>query len=133
MATTTTGGRPAALVAIDSRPHPTRPRGGRVGKLIRFIADRYATLTLRSGTDDGLGYGTLAECAENLLATVNRRQGLRLDRLAAFDDFNLMHDVVGLFCHARADGTLADCFSPRCGTWAAQRRREAQAVRGGAR
>ncbi len=40
---------------------------------------------------------------------------LDLEKLAAFDDFNLLHDVLGIRRHIdRTTGQLGDCFLPRC-------------------
>ena len=40
---------------------------------------------------------------------------LDLDKLAKFDDFNLMHDVCGINRHIdRETGELQNCFLPRC-------------------
>lgn len=40
---------------------------------------------------------------------------LDLDKLAAADDFNLLHDVGGIHRHVSRDtGELTDCFRPRC-------------------
>lgn len=40
---------------------------------------------------------------------------LHLDRLLAFDDFDLMHDITGIFGHLdRETGKLRNHFSPRC-------------------
>jgi len=40
---------------------------------------------------------------------------LDLDKLLAFDSFNLAHDVCGIANHLnRTTGELEDCFLPRC-------------------
>ncbi|RJF82315.1 hypothetical protein D3877_19940 [Azospirillum cavernae] len=40
---------------------------------------------------------------------------LDLDKLAAADDFNLLHDVIGIHRHVSRDtGELTDHFRPRC-------------------
>lgn len=40
---------------------------------------------------------------------------LDFDKLAGFDDFNLMHDITGIYKHLnRETGELENCFLPRC-------------------
>lgn len=52
---------------------------------------------------------------EIMLDMVNRATPLDLVRLAdVFDDFNLVHDVAGMAGNVNRDGTLNNCFVPRC-------------------
>ena len=40
---------------------------------------------------------------------------LDFDKLAGFDDFNLMHDITGIYINLnRETGELGNLFSPRC-------------------
>jgi len=42
---------------------------------------------------------------------------LDLKKLLAFDEFNFVHDVVGIMNHInRNNGKLTNCFLPRCST-----------------
>lgn len=51
----------------------------------------------------------------DLLATHNNGTPLDFERLANFDDFNLLHDVYGIYEHLdRETGQLMNHFRPRC-------------------
>lgn len=49
--------------------------------------------------------------------TATHCNGCKLDliKFLSFDDFNLMHDVIGIMNHIdRTTGKLTKCFLPRC-------------------
>ena len=51
----------------------------------------------------------------DLEAVHNLGCALDLDKLLGFDDGNFAHDVMGVSAHIdRDNGTLTDCFVPRC-------------------
>jgi hypothetical protein len=78
---------------------------------IRRISKRYVALVRKS-----MGSQTPRISDVSLMLTiVHCANSLKLDRLEKFDDFNLVHDVAGLWRHALPDGTITNCFWPRCG------------------
>lgn len=53
----------------------------------------------------------------DLIATHSNGNPLDFEKLAAFDDFNFTHDVVGIYNKInRETGKLRDLFVPRCST-----------------
>ncbi len=51
----------------------------------------------------------------DLCATIAQGCPLDLEKLLAFDAFNFMHDVGGIYRHIdRSSGFLQNCFLPRC-------------------
>lgn len=54
-------------------------------------------------------------CLELDLAAANVDVGLDTEKLVAFDDFNLFHDIYGIYRHMDRDtGKLTGYFRPRC-------------------
>ncbi len=72
---------------------------------IGLIADRADSL--------GIGYARM-----DMLMDIEAAHGscpLDLEKLLTAPDFDFAHDVVGIRAHInRQDGTLGDCFLPRC-------------------
>lgn len=57
----------------------------------------------------------VVEIVMDLIAVHANGCPLDFRKLAKFDDFNVMHDVVGINNHIdRKTGKLRDCFRPRC-------------------
>ena len=55
------------------------------------------------------------DCMRALHAVHSNGCPLDLSQLLAFDDFNFLHDIVGIYRHLdRKSGELRDCFVPRC-------------------
>jgi len=78
-------------------------------ELIRRIASRVECLTGMNNPEE------LLSLSMDLAATHKNGCPLDLERLAGFDDFNLMHDVIGIHTHLdRATGRLTGHFLPRC-------------------
>lgn len=94
----------------------TRKLMGHELKLIRAIAERTAAVVATHGREvDPTTF------VMDLLATHGESCRLDLDRLYAADDFNLLHDVLGINRHLdRETYELRDCFWPRFALPAAQ-------------
>lgn len=77
--------------------------------LIRKIVDRAIAVGLKHGArfDRMSTQMDITACHAN-------GNPLRLDDLLAADDFNFLHDIVGIERHLNRDtGKLMNCFSPR--------------------
>ncbi|MCO8028506.1 hypothetical protein NI454_00925 [Brevundimonas diminuta] len=78
--------------------------------LISQIVDRVEELSLAQGH-------SLDRLSTTMDLTAVHANGCPLDlaKLAAADNFNLLHDVFGIARHLdRKTGKLRDCFDPRC-------------------
>jgi len=77
--------------------------------LIRRIVSRVECLTGMNNPEE------LLSLSMDLAATHKNGCPLDLERLAGFDDFNLLHDIFGIRTHLdRTTGRLTHCFFPRC-------------------
>lgn len=78
-------------------------------KLARQIAQRARGLFLQHGVAR-----SKLEIEMDVVATHCNGNPLRLKDLLSADDFNLLHDVGGIFRHLdRESGALQNCFRPR--------------------
>lgn len=82
-------------------------------KLIDKITRRYAAM--RRAQDIPTSRADRTEIEMDLAATHANGCPMDFAKLLAADDFNFAHDVAGIRQHiSRTDGTLRDCFLPRC-------------------
>lgn len=79
-------------------------------KLAGAIANRYRAMQQAAGVPKS----DKRDLVMDLDATHSNGCPLDLERLAKADDFNLAHDVAGIFRHLnRKTGKLGGCFLPR--------------------
>lgn len=84
-----------------------------VGKAARQTITRIAERAVEVGGKHGSPFD-LVSVMMDVTATHANGCRLRLDDLAEADEFNFLHDIVGIERHLDRDtGQLRDCFLPR--------------------
>lgn len=83
----------------------------------RFEADVIRKIALRAwtlGKAHGIRLGSRTDIEMDISATHANGNPLRLEELLDADDFNLLHDVLGIRDHLNhTTGKLMNCFRPR--------------------
>lgn len=81
--------------------------------LVEQCVERY--VALRSAQGITTKRGQRLDFAMDLIATHANGNPMDFGKLLAADDFNFLHDILGIAEHLdRHSGKLLHCFSPRC-------------------
>ena len=80
-------------------------------ELIVTIVDRGVELMRKNVSDTPVD---IYEQLTFIIARAHLKIGLQLKELSEADDYNLMHDVIGIYNHIEYEsGQMKDAFSPR--------------------